>query len=131
MSARFRTEHRRTGTSCFTIDRAADGSTSVSWQSCAAKIPRPWSGISAILGRTNIIGDVMTPASTDHGSILPSDASALIVSADGELSFMLADYPEDQALPRMVQLLAAVVLRSTDADWVDEMIAIFDETPRS
>lgn len=73
----------------------------------------------------------MTPASTDHGSILPSDASALVVSADGELSFMLADYPEDQALPRMVQLLAAVVLRSTDADWVDEMIAIFDEISRS
>lgn len=42
-----------------------------------------------------------------------------------------ADYPEDQALPRMVQLIAAVVLRSTDADWVEEMIAIFDETSRS
>ncbi len=73
----------------------------------------------------------MTPAATDHGSILPSDASALVVSPDGELSFMLAEYPEDQALPRMVRLLAAVLLRSTDADWVDETIAIFDEASRS
>jgi hypothetical protein len=73
----------------------------------------------------------MIPASTDHGSILPSDATALVVSADGELSFMLAKYPEGEALPRMVQLLAAVVLRSTDADWVDGMIAIFDDASRS
>ena len=73
----------------------------------------------------------MPDISTDHGSVLPPDASELVVSGGGELSFMLADYPEDQALPRMVQLLAAVVLRSTDADWVEEMIAIFDETSRS
>lgn len=73
----------------------------------------------------------MDSISTDHGSILPPNASALIVSADGELAFMLADYPEDMPLPCMVQLLAAVILRSTDEDWVEEMLTIFDETPRS
>lgn len=131
MSARSQPERPLIGTFCFTVDRVAGASTAVFWQSCVATTPRPRSGISVILDPTNIIGDVMTPASTDHGSILPSDASALVVSADGELSFMLANYPEDQALPRMVRLLAAVVLRSTDADWVDEMVAIFDETSRS
>lgn len=69
--------------------------------------------------------------STDHGSVLPPEASALVVAADGELSFMLADYPADQPMPRMVQLLAAVALRSTYEDWVEEMLAIFDESPRS
>jgi len=73
----------------------------------------------------------MTHISTDHGSILPPDASALVVSADGELSLLLADYPDDQAVPSMVQLLAAVVLRSTDPDWVEEMLAIVDEAVRS
>lgn len=73
----------------------------------------------------------MPDISTDHGSVLPPDASALVVSGDGELSFFIADYPEDQDLPRMVQLLAAVVLRSTDDEWVEEMLATFSEASRS
>jgi hypothetical protein len=68
----------------------------------------------------------MKPISTDHGSVLPADASALVVTVDGELSLMLADAPEDASLPRMTLLLAAVALRATDEEWVEETLAIFD-----
>lgn len=73
----------------------------------------------------------MHDISTDHGSVLPPDASALVVSGAGEFSFFIADYSEDQDLPRMVQLLAAVLLRSTDDEWVEDMLATFDKAPRS
>jgi hypothetical protein len=73
----------------------------------------------------------MHDISTDHGSVLPPDASALVVSGDGELSLFLADYPEGQDVPRMVQLLAAVALCSTDDEWVEDMLATFDKAPRS
>ncbi len=73
----------------------------------------------------------MKVASTDHGSVLAPDASALVVEPDGSLSLMLADYPDDQPVPRMVQLLAAVALRADDEEWVDEVLAIFDERPNS
>ena len=73
----------------------------------------------------------MIDISTDRGSVLPPDASALIFSADSELSMMMADLPPDAPVPRMVRLLAAVLLRCTDDDWVEEMLAVFDQAPRS
>ena len=68
----------------------------------------------------------MMLANTDHGTILPTGASALVVDEKGELSFFMADGSEDDDLPRMVRLLAAVLIQSRDPDWVDEMIAAFD-----
>lgn len=73
----------------------------------------------------------MKIASTDHGSVLASDASALVAEADGSLSLMLANYQDDEPVPRMAQLLAAVALRADDEEWVDEVLAIFDEKPNS
>lgn len=65
-------------------------------------------------------------ANADYGTVLPAGASALVVNQSGELSFYMADGAEDEDLPRMVRLLAAVLVQSEDADWVDEMIATFD-----
>lgn len=62
----------------------------------------------------------------DHGTVLPAGASALVVNQSGELSFYMADGAEDEDLSRMVRLLAAVLVQSEDADWVDEMIATLD-----
>lgn len=73
----------------------------------------------------------MTDISSDHGSVLPPDAAALVVDTSGGLSFLLPDYPDAAEVPRMVQLLAAVLLRSKDEEWVEEMLGILADTPRS
>ncbi|MEO4000282.1 hypothetical protein [Mesorhizobium sp. CAU 1732] len=67
-------------------------------------------------------------ASTDHGTVLPPDSSALVVDGDGSLSLLLAEYADDADVPIMVQLLAAVALRSDDDEWVAETLAILDES---
>lgn len=41
---------------------------------------------------------------------------ALVVSAEGELSFYLSDNTPDAPVPRLVQLLVAVLMRSEDDD---------------
>jgi hypothetical protein len=65
--------------------------------------------------------------STDHGSVLPAGSSALVVDEEGRLSFLLADYPEDRPLPVLVQLLAAVAIRSDDEEWVEETLSVFND----
>lgn len=72
-----------------------------------------------------------TVTSTDHGSVLPAGSSALVVDADGSLSLMLADYPDDQDVPLMVQLLAAVALRSDDDEWLADTLSALNETTKS
>lgn len=73
----------------------------------------------------------MTDISSDHGSVLAPDAAALVVDASGDISFLLPDYPDDTEVPRMVQLLAAVLLRTHDEEWIEEMLGILADTPRS
>ena len=65
----------------------------------------------------------MPDIGTDHGTILPAGATALVVTRDGELSFLLPNDDDDQEVPQLVQLLAAVAVRSADAEWVEEMLA--------
>lgn len=73
----------------------------------------------------------MTDVSADHGTVLPPGSSALVVSAEGELSFYLPDNPSDAPVPRLVQLLAAVLMRSEDEDWVEEMLGLFEDQTRN
>lgn len=73
----------------------------------------------------------MTDVSTDHGTVLPQGSSARVVSAEGELSFYLPDNPPDAPVPRLVQLLVAVLMRSEDEDWVEEMLGIFEDQSRN
>lgn len=65
----------------------------------------------------------MNDTSTDYGSVLAPDEAALVIDSSGEISFMFPDYPADAEVPRMVPLLAAVLLRSSDEEWVEEMLA--------
>lgn len=62
----------------------------------------------------------MTKASSDHGTVLPPRSSALIVSEDGQISMFLAELDDDVPVPRLV--LAAVLVRSTDEAWVEDML---------
>jgi hypothetical protein len=73
----------------------------------------------------------MTDASSDHGTVLPPRSSALIVSEDGKLSMFLADLGDDVPVPRLVRLLVAVLLRSTDDEWVEDMLAELEDRRRN
>lgn len=64
----------------------------------------------------------MTDTTTQTETILPSDASALVATAGGELEFVLANGPGDMEVQPNVQLLFAVMLRSKDPGWVGEMM---------
>ncbi|MEP2679681.1 hypothetical protein [Tateyamaria sp.] len=68
----------------------------------------------------------MTRITADHGTVIPDGTSALIVDQTGKLNFYLARGSNDGELPTMVQLLAAVLIRSKDPNWVAEMISKFD-----
>lgn len=71
----------------------------------------------------------MTDINTDQGSVLPSGASALVVTEDGEFTFYLSDKDPEAPVSRNVQLLVAVLLRSEDLEWVEEMISVFADHP--
>jgi len=64
----------------------------------------------------------MTKTSSDHGTVLAPRSSALIVSEDGQISMFLAELDDDVPVPRLVRLLAAVLVRSTDEAWVEDML---------
>lgn len=78
-----------------------------------------------------LLVNTMIDISTDQGSVLPPDAAALVVDAAGERSFLIPDYPEDAKVPTMVQLLAAVLIRARDEEWVEEMLFDFGDALRS
>lgn len=74
---------------------------------------------------------MMAFAISDNGTVLPAGASALVVDQNGKLSFYMPDVAEDEELPRMVRLLAAVLIQSEDIAWVDDMISTFDNLDRA
>lgn len=67
-------------------------------------------------------------AHTDHGTVLQPDHAALVVDRNGELSMLYPHYADDETVPDMVALLAAVLIRSRDPEWVAEMIDTLQES---
>ncbi|MDI3306254.1 MAG: hypothetical protein QJR07_04055 [Acetobacteraceae bacterium] len=76
----------------------------------------------------------MTPhhkAHAEQGSVLPPDAAAVTVDAEGNFGLLLPHLPPDAEVPRGVLLLVAVLTRSSDPEWVEEMIEWFTAQARS
>ena len=63
----------------------------------------------------------------EDGTLVEADEAALIVGEDGELRLILPDYEDDNDIPPGALLLAAVLVRSDDEDWVYEMSAFLLE----
>ena len=63
----------------------------------------------------------------EDGTLVDADEAALIVGEDGELRLILPDYEDDNDIPPGALLLAAVLVRSDDDDWVNEMSAFLLE----
>ncbi len=70
----------------------------------------------------------MFEINADHGTVLPKSASALVVDGEGKLSLLIPEEPGDQEICVMAQLLAAVAIKSLDPEWVDEMLATFEDS---
>ena len=73
----------------------------------------------------------MTEIDADYGTVLPDGSTALVVDRDGQLSFLMPNGSDDQDVPKMAQLLPAVLLQSRDPEWVEEMIAAFEGNKES
>ena len=74
----------------------------------------------------------------DDGTHITSKEAALVVGEDGDFRLILPDYEDDNDIPPGALLLAAVLVRSEDEDWANEMSAFLldryaddeDEGPR-
>lgn len=64
---------------------------------------------------------------SDHGTVIRPTEAALVVDEDGEMRMLMPGYADDQEVPLMVLLLGAVLVRSRDPDWIEEMLAMFKE----
>jgi hypothetical protein len=56
------------------------------------------------------------------GSTLSPDDAAIAVDTEGNFALLLPDLPPDQKVPRGMLLLVAVLTRSSDPEWVNEML---------
>lgn len=59
---------------------------------------------------------------TDHGTVLKPEEAALIVDPEGAPKLLLPNLDEEEDVPRLFLLLAAVCVRMADDEWVDELI---------
>jgi hypothetical protein len=65
-------------------------------------------------------------AHSDYGTVLKPTETALVVDEEGEM-YLLMSENEEEVLPRYAILLAAVLSRIADEDWIEEMIDEFLE----
>ena len=63
----------------------------------------------------------------EDGTLVDANETVLIVGEDGELRLILPDYEDDNDIPPAALLLAAVLVRSDDEGWVNEMSAFLLE----
>lgn len=70
----------------------------------------------------------MTEKNADYGTVLPEGSTALVVDREGQLSFLMSNGAADEEISEMAQLLAAVMLRARDPEWIKETIGILGES---
>ena len=63
----------------------------------------------------------------EEGTLVRANEAALVVDEDGELRLILPDYEDDNDIPQGALLLAAVLVRAEDEEWINEMSAFLLE----
>jgi hypothetical protein len=61
-------------------------------------------------------------AHTDHGTVLKPDQAAPVFDTDGRISVVLPDMPPDAEIPSGWWLMLAIIQKSSDPDWIAEMV---------
>lgn len=69
----------------------------------------------------------MQDAHSDHGTVLQSDETALVIGVSGEPKLYMPVYEDDEDVPLLTLLLSAIFVKMGDEDWVNEVIAEFYE----
>lgn len=66
-------------------------------------------------------------ASSDHGTVLRPDQSALVINDDGSFGLLLPSVPD--AAPATVgqSLLVAIAVCMNDPEWINAMLAVLGE----
>ncbi len=68
----------------------------------------------------------MATTNAEETIIGPNEA-ALVAEENGELRLILPDYDDDEDVPPMVLLLAAIIVKLKDQDWLDNTMAALDD----
>ena len=63
----------------------------------------------------------------DQETIIGPNEAALVAEENGELRLILPDYDDDEDVPPMVLLLAAIIVKLKDQDWLDNTMAALDD----
>ena len=62
-------------------------------------------------------------AYTDHGTILQPNETALVVNEDGNMwMYTRGDIEESEEVSRLEMFLAAVFMKCSDEEWMEEII---------
>ncbi len=69
----------------------------------------------------------MATTNDDQGTIIGPNEAALVAEENGELRLILPEYDDDEDVPPMVLLLAAIIVKLKDQDWLDETMAALDD----
>ncbi len=59
----------------------------------------------------------------DQGTIIGPNEAALVAEENGELRLILPEYDDDEDVPPMVLLLAAIIVKLKDQNWLDDTMA--------
>lgn len=70
-------------------------------------------------------------ASTDHGTILRSDQSAVVLDADGSFRLLLAQGAEDAPASRGLLLITAIAVKLVDEEFQEELLEALVEAHRA
>ena len=63
----------------------------------------------------------------DQGTIIGPNEAALVAEENGELRLILPEYDDDEEVPPMVLLLAAITVKLKDQEWLDETMTALDD----
>ncbi len=63
----------------------------------------------------------------DQETIIGPNEAALVAEESGELRLILPEYDDDEDVPPMVLLLAAIIVKLKDQDWLDDTMAALDD----
>ena len=66
-----------------------------------------------------------TEAHSDHGTVLKPRQAAIVFDEEDGFRFLMPEYGEDEQVPEGTMLLAAVLIKSSDKEWVAAMLEEF------
>ncbi|MGL4968194.1 MAG: hypothetical protein ACRC67_43670 [Inquilinus sp.] len=68
-------------------------------------------------------------AHSDHGTVVKQRQAAIVFDEDDGFRFLMPEYGDGEQLPEGVLLLAAVLLKLDDEEWVAAMLEEFRSCP--